>query len=369
MDGSYNFDDMPVCKENCVLPLGIPHGDVAGSTKHNEYITYTCSEGFTLVGNRQRKCVGGVYGGSTPSCHLNCDPLYIQNGVVNGDFRHGTNVFVACEENFVYEGSPIIHCMDGSYNFDDMPVCKDVNPCVSSPCLNGATCRVAKDPATDSSKGFECSCKQGYTGEYCGEGEIRNPCSPSPCNHFGRCTTRPGEQSSLEAVCHCTDSYTGDYCDEGEFENPCSPSPCKNGAACDTFPGQLSRYEAVCECTKGYKGEYCDEVVDPCKSQPCLNGGECVMLDLSTYRCKCIEEYLGGNCEIRDPCKPTPCKNGAACTTGPGQLPHLEAVCECTEEYEGEYCDEVVDPCKSQPCLNGGECVMLDFSTYSCGLY
>ncbi|XP_071945103.1 uncharacterized protein [Antedon mediterranea] len=343
--------------ENCVLPLGIPHGDVAGSTKHNEYITYTCSEGFTLVGNRQRKCVDGVYGGSTPSCHLNCDPFYIENGMVVGDFRHGTNVYVVCEENFVYEGSSFISCMDGSYNFDDMPVCKGemLDPCSPSPCQNQGSCTTRPGQSPPEAV---CFCTDEYTGDYCDE--VVDPCKSQPCLNGGECHMI--DFSSY--ACSCTEAYFGSFCQVFE---PCSSSPCNNGGTCNSFSvEQQEALEFVCECTKDYEGENCDDVVDPCKSQPCLNAGECVMIDSTTYTCKCSEGYLGDNCGIRNPCSSYPCQNGAVCTTGPGQQSPIEFVCECTEDYEGEFCDKELDPCSPQPCQNNGLCNKIDSLTYEC---
>lgn len=42
--------------------------------------------------------------------------------------------------------------------------CTGLRPCLSSPCMNGATCE-------DMSDGYSCVCTEGYTGIHCETGE------------------------------------------------------------------------------------------------------------------------------------------------------------------------------------------------------
>lgn len=158
-----------------------------------------------------------------------------------------------------------------------------VDECASSPCKNGASCRVTND----SEVGYSCQpCPEGWIGKNC------------------------------------------DKVDE------CVRSPCKNGANCKITEDGYS-----CQpCPAGWKGKDCDEDIDECKSAPCKNGGICEN-DKGTFTCKCNAGFTGHLCEKDiDECKsPSPCKNNGTCVNEHGSY-----TCNCSAGFTGKLCEKVV---------------------------
>uniref|UniRef100_A0A3B1JUB5 EGF-like domain-containing protein n=1 Tax=Astyanax mexicanus TaxID=7994 RepID=A0A3B1JUB5_ASTMX len=68
--------------------------------------------------------------------------------------------------------------------------------CLSSPCVNGATC------------GSLCVCLPGFTGKHCQTAV--GACESAPCLHGGQCVEQKGVRSM---VCNCPMGYTGTYCE------------------------------------------------------------------------------------------------------------------------------------------------------------
>ena len=65
-------------------------------------------------------------------------------------------------------------CHSGHYG----PRCEHYNPCVLSPCLNGATCVNQTDGT------FHCNCAEGFEGHLCSS----IPGCPLPCLNNGSCS-------------------------------------------------------------------------------------------------------------------------------------------------------------------------------------
>lgn len=206
--------------------------------------------------------------------------------------------------------------------------CEFRDPCTTSPCMNGGTCRaVTKGNTVD----FNCTCKLGYTDRRCMT-PIIDACIISPCLNGGTCELegvqaykcrcppgwsgniqhdygrRSNEQEQAEHKPHHHFSVpSGKLCQQAD---PCASNPCANGGHCSAIE---SHY--VCTCTAFFSGKTCKQDVNECdvSPSPCKNDGVCIN-DVGGYRCKCPVEYTGKHCESRYlPCNPSPCHNGGTC--------------------------------------------------------
>ena len=79
--------------------------------------------------------------------------------------------------------------------------CQFRDPCTTSPCMNGGTCRaVTKENTVD----FSCTCKLGFTDRRCLT-PVNNVCISSPCHNGGTC-----ELESLQTYkCRCPPGWSG----------------------------------------------------------------------------------------------------------------------------------------------------------------
>ncbi|XP_071959435.1 uncharacterized protein [Antedon mediterranea] len=83
----------------------------------------------------------------------------------------------------------------------------------------------------------------------------------------------------------------------------------------------------------------------PCL-QPCQNGGRCIH-----SVCECLEEYSGEYCTIRVRTCLQSCENDGTC---------IDGRCVCAEGFSGDFCNmQACDP----PCENGGRCHGPDICT------
>ncbi|XP_072289620.1 protein crumbs homolog 2b [Eucyclogobius newberryi] len=283
--------------------------------------------------------------------------------------------------------------------------------CLSSPCLNGATC-------LENMGGYACLCPRTpvwFTGSLCEA--LHDPCSDAPCTN---CTAALGTGNF---TCHCPGGFTGPNCTDDIDEcsddpctglkslcvnkvdgytchcpvglggtdcrdnvTTCSRQECQNGGVCADVPDVGWR----CDCPPGFGGANCEENIDECLSEPCQNGAICkdlvneyqcfcvpgfqgshcgldinecasrpcqnngTCLDLvDNYKCSCAPGFKGVNCEVEiDECEAAPCQNGATCLD-------LVAMyrCQCVPGFEGTDCEVNIDECNSAPCLNHGRCI------------
>ncbi|XP_035478543.2 protein jagged-1b [Scophthalmus maximus] len=232
--------------------------------------------------------------------------------------------------------------------------------CLSSPCMNGATC--VEDPT-----GFSCICTESWTGNTCTD--VVRQCDRSPCGRGATCEEAPGGYR-----CLCPPGWTGRTCqldtDECEMSICVHARSCRNligGYLCDCLPGwtgpncdirnsscqglclnggRCEMSGSRCWCPPGFLGKYCQSVPSPCLSAPCLHGGQCVEKDGRTVTCNCPMGYSGIFCEIvLDLCNPNPCQQGEPCHSTEGRY-----MCACPEGYYGNECTGLKSPCIGQHC-------------------
>ncbi|XP_069390006.1 protein jagged-1b [Paralichthys olivaceus] len=233
--------------------------------------------------------------------------------------------------------------------------------CLSSPCMNGATC-------VEDQTGFSCICTDSWTGNTCTDA-VRQ-CNRSPCGRGATCEEAPGGYR-----CLCPPGWTGRTCqlDTNECEiNICVHArSCRNligGYLCDCLPGWTGpncdirnsscqglclnggRCEdqvsgSRCWCLPGFLGKYCQNGPSPCLSAPCLHGGQCVERD-GKIACNCPMGFSGTLCEVAlDLCNPNPCQQGVPCHITEGRY-----MCACPEGYYGNECKSLKNPCTGQHC-------------------
>nr|XP_006640850.2 PREDICTED: laminin subunit gamma-3 [Lepisosteus oculatus] len=227
----------------------------------------------------------------------------------------------------------------------------------------------------------ECTCPQGYMGQFCEDctpgykREIPNGgpfvrCIPCTCNQHGICDPETG-------VCQCTDNTTGPACDSclhGFYGNPligsssdCQPCPCPSQSGCTQIP---ATQEVVCtECPPGQRGRRCELCDDgfygdplgaygharrclPCECHGNVDPNAVGVCDPVAGRClKCLHHAEGDHCERcregyygnaqaahpGDKCKPCSCSPAGSLGSPPGCDPQT-GQCPCLSRVTGRDC-------------------------------
>ncbi|KAK3579450.1 hypothetical protein CHS0354_028250 [Potamilus streckersoni] len=116
--------------------------------------------------------------------------------------------------------------------------------------------------------------------------------------------------------------------------NECRKGVCTNGTCC---------------CNKGYSGVLCHSEILECESKPCLNGGTCKD-GIGEFKCNCLPEYTGLQCETPipsavspttlglDKCQSNHCKNNATCMWDEDLH---QTFCVCPSGIIGDRCQNV----------------------------
>ena len=241
---------------------------------------------------------------------------------------HGTCSLGECKCNYGYHGE------DCSQSF-----AQRLLSCDEITCLNGGNCVDVK------SGGFSCECLSEFTGAFCEQDRVPDPCLNVTCNGNGICSRTNG---SRDARCDCYHGYDGNEC--RRFADLCALNgkPCLNNHSCTINA-------TTCECSSEFWGAQCEKVKDFCSlHDPCRTGELCIHHNTTqNYTCKCPDGYTGENCAelLVDHCAKQPCANNGTCVN---LVDEFE--CLCPRGYKGDKCKNRQNPCKESPCSAHGRC-------------
>ncbi|XP_037949071.1 prolow-density lipoprotein receptor-related protein 1-like [Teleopsis dalmanni] len=230
--------------------------------------------------------------------------------------------------------------------------CETSVPECQSRCHNGGSCLITED-------GMKCTCPEMYFGEQC------EHCVNLTCANGGICR----ETLTGTTQCECPDGFTGKRCEV----NVCNDF-CKNQGTCSIG----TKGGPQCLCPSGFYGERCES--DSCRNY-CHNNGTCVDRGQRLV-CTCSERFVGERCETdlcktssppkfcdeseipsRNPCTGIICQNSGTCHVIKGV-----AMCNCTDQWNGEFCERLVtedNPCIDY-CDNGGVCLLDAYTVPHC---
>uniref|UniRef100_A0A8C6KD91 Fibulin 7 n=2 Tax=Nothobranchius TaxID=28779 RepID=A0A8C6KD91_NOTFU len=211
----------------------------------------------------------------------------------------GHEVHFLCDLGYELVGAESRVCQESLSWSGQQPTCRDINECLSSPCMNGGTC-------VDEVNQFSCVCAKGWAGVTCQTATTGPHVRPSRCSTVQgttHCTCEPGYTISGR------DSYTCTDIDECEVLH--------NGPA-----GRLCLHKCIntpggyrCSCPAGYNvttdGRSCKDI-DECatrqnnctKDQMCINtygGFQCVRVDCPRIAHATYVKTSPMRCE-RNPC-------------------------------------------------------------------
>ncbi|ESO89533.1 hypothetical protein LOTGIDRAFT_234340 [Lottia gigantea] len=317
-------------RRKCVCQLGYT-GDNC-EAQINECSSSPCRNRGTCIDQQNRyecRCMQGYTGSN---CEILSDPCstFVCN---NGD----------CLYNYQTATTDCV-CFYGYEKVNGQ--CQAINPCQSSPCKNGGTCRPGNSTYT-------CDCLAGYEGTQCQQN--RDDCASSPCKNGATCVD---QLNDYRCECDINKPDTrGKNCEDQV--NSCSSNPCK-GNNTKSCTDHLGYYE--CDCYNGYSGLNCQDLVNHCASYPCLHGGSCTNI-FGGYKCLCTATYTGSRCErATDFCTQESCRNGGQCiSTDTGY------VCSCKNGFKGQFCENTYDLCsKANPCVGTGSICSYDGTRFTC---
>lgn len=289
-----------------------------------------CQNGATCInkpGTYECLCSPGWYG-------LHCTRR--ENDCSQGNFEmcgYGT-----CVTTNTGKGFQCICNQGWETNGTGVACLTDVNECDSS---RGPRCSV--NPKVDCINlpgSFRCGqCPAGYEGD------------GFTCSDINECLTMPNGGCSPLVVCHntigsricgsCPPGYQGDgiTC---TWRGTCNI----NHGGCHPSAQCVENMAIVqCVCPFGMEGDGIGihgcyvatggNSSQRCENNPCGVHGQCHPL-LTGYTCLCYKGYSGAHCDVAaDSCAHNPCQNGGTCRSEDSSTGFR---CECTAQYTGNLC-------------------------------
>ncbi len=134
----------------------------ASGTAFGASATYSCSAGYSLVGEAGRTCLAtGLWSGVAATCSpVDCGT---PPTVTNGSRTFTTTVYqstanYSCATGFVRAGAASITCQ-ATGAWSTPPACNDINECTV-----GGVCTGVANTCTNTAGSWSCGCSAGYTG-------------------------------------------------------------------------------------------------------------------------------------------------------------------------------------------------------------
>lgn len=330
---NHNCNNNSTCEDGvnnytCVCKPGFN-----GSQCENDFNDYcqsvNCNNGTCKAGNSSFQC----------ECFTGFNGTFCQN-----DIDECEGVSCNCGSCTDLPGAFRCDCdpwTTGLYCETDIDECANQSQC--SVDKGQGLCQnidVTKTNCDKRTKGADCFCTPGFTGENC-HIDVDYCLQHTPCQNQAKCIDGKGVN---EYKCTCTSGWKGQNCDEDIDE--CQLGYCQNNATCNNSLGSYA-----CACSRGFTDYNCSTNINDCLPDPCENGGKCTDL-INDFNCACQPGYEGKNCSINiNECKSGPCQNNATCIDG-----IADVNCTCTANFTGKYCELELSSCIPNPCKNNGTC-------------
>ncbi|XP_048212935.1 C4b-binding protein alpha chain-like [Perognathus longimembris pacificus] len=120
----------PSCLHNCRFPPKIAHGEFELSSTflgRSTKATYTCEEGYSLVGEATLTCGDLLWSPAAPECKAQCEKPQIEHGKVfvnKAQYVEPENVTIHCDSGFSVVGPQSITCSENGTWYPKVPKCE-----------------------------------------------------------------------------------------------------------------------------------------------------------------------------------------------------------------------------------------------------
>ncbi|KAK3518957.1 hypothetical protein QTP70_016216, partial [Hemibagrus guttatus] len=151
----------------CVNPPNITNGVFNPKKELYEYeqiVTYSCDEGFKLIGDSSILCtLEGKFEPLLSQClPITCDSPVISNGVLNGSlssYKYNDHIQISCNEGYKINGSSILTCKEHGWSAS-LPRCSEVT--CNAPEIPGAFIVGGKASFYKYKSSLQIQCNKGY---------------------------------------------------------------------------------------------------------------------------------------------------------------------------------------------------------------
>ncbi|KAF0314296.1 CUB and sushi domain-containing protein 3 [Amphibalanus amphitrite] len=162
----------PVCRLiDCGQPPEPTHGTrtLNGGTLLGDVATFSCPEGYTMIGSRSRSCLSdGTWSGEPTQCSLiDCgEPEVPADSYVTGyGFHVNSSVEYHCDDGFLLEGEAVRECrLDGTWS-GQPPTCRFVDCSRPFALLHGDVQYLSGGTSLGSELQYSCSRNYQLVGE------------------------------------------------------------------------------------------------------------------------------------------------------------------------------------------------------------